>query len=126
MGIGIVNNYFRATLQGDQSRHPHIYISKDLHNLIEDLQQYVFEDPPARKDQDAPEKPRKKNDDLVDAFRYVVSQHPRYVRDWYDRQGTPAGDKRYGHVNTKMARSRVGAKAVRPNKPGRPRLIGAR
>jgi hypothetical protein len=128
MGIGIVNNYFRATLQGAQSRHPHIYISNDLYQLIEDLQQYVFEDPPARKDQDAPEKPRKKNDDLVDAFRYVVAQQPRYVREWYDRQGTPAGDKRYGHVNSKMARARKTAKPVTPNKPGRgrPRLIGAR
>jgi hypothetical protein len=48
------------------------------------------------------------------------------VRDWYDRQGTPAGDKRYGHTNTKMARSKraTPVKASRPGR-GRPRLIGA-
>jgi hypothetical protein len=128
-GCDIINRYLEATLAGEHSDHPKLYISKDCTSLIADLQEYIFEEHNERLDKAPAEKPRKKNDDLIDAFRYVVAHQPRFVKSWSDKmEPTYAGPHRYGHQDSHMYKKAQRKKKLGPQSVPRQqtRVIGRR
>ena len=82
-GISEVARYFRATLE-DHPSHPKVFISKELLQLTAGLRSYVFHELKSASDVDAPDKPRKYQDDLMDAFRYLMASTPRYHAFWME------------------------------------------
>jgi hypothetical protein len=57
---------------------PRIYIFSTCVHLIEEIEHYVFEYHKGRA-KNPSEKPRQKNDHLMDALRYLIQIPPRYV-----------------------------------------------
>lgn len=84
-GIAEVARYFRASLE-DNPDHPTLYISKNCQQLRNGLLNYIWSDPKVYKELDPAEKPRKYNDDLMDALRYLVSSRPVYTPVWYEEE----------------------------------------
>jgi len=85
-GIAEVNSYLRATLE-DHPSHPKLYISKECPRLRETLLSYVYPDPSPRADPiDPPDKPKKYNDHLPDALRYLLASTPRHQPYWIEDQ----------------------------------------
>jgi hypothetical protein len=82
-GISEVARYLRAARE-DKPASPMVLISKDLLKLKEALRSYIFQDVKVKRDIDAPDKPRKYKDDLVDAFRYGLAAKPRYHAFWLE------------------------------------------
>lgn len=56
--------------------YPHLWIFKNCVNLREHLQQYQWKKKPPTKEEDADEKPLKKDDHDVDSLRYMLMQRP--------------------------------------------------
>ena len=84
-GIATVAKYLRSTLQ-DQSQHPKLLISRECPKLRRALQNYIFQEVQTSREIDAPDKPRKYQDDLPDAFRYLLAPSPRYRSTWIEEQ----------------------------------------
>jgi len=123
-GIGVVSRYLRATLE-DNAEHPRLYISMDCPKLIRSLEMYQFANVNSREELDQPDKPRKKDDHLPDALRYLLTARPRYLRDWRDTSVARYDDdiKRYGYQEAAFSRNPVSKKG-NVRKPGRPRILG--
>lgn len=82
-GCAKVDSYLMATKQMDPS-HPKLFFSSDCQELLtgrQSISNYIFEKPSFQStvQRSAPERPRKRNDDLVDAFRYLCAGQPRFV-----------------------------------------------
>lgn len=82
-GISEVARYLRSTREV-KSAHPRVLISKELLGLRKSLRSYVFQEVQSKRDIDAPDKPRKYKDDLVDAFRYALAAKPRFQAFWLE------------------------------------------
>lgn len=80
-GLTIVARYMRATLE-DQPEHPKMLISLNCRMLRQALMEYVYAEHHSIRDVDAPEKPRKYQDDACDALRYLLATQPRFVAHW--------------------------------------------
>lgn len=125
-GIGTVARYLRASLE-DNSDHARLYISMDCPKLIRSLEMYQFADVNSRNDLDQPDRPRKKDDHLPDALRYLLTARPRFLRDWRDVRVAQYEDEveRYGYQEAAFRRDSVKVKGnMRARKPGRPRILG--
>jgi hypothetical protein len=123
-GIGIVARYLRASLE-DNPEHPRLFISQDCPKLIKALETYQFVDVNSRNDLDQPDKPRKKDDHLPDALRYMLTARPRFLREWRGTEQAVYEDEtaRYGYQNSAFNREPAGATMSR-RKPGRPKILG--
>jgi hypothetical protein len=86
-GISEAARYLRSTRE-DKSAHPKVLISKELLKLREGLRSYIFQEVQSKRDIDAPEKPRKYKDDMVDAFRYALAAKPRFQAFWLEDEYT--------------------------------------
>jgi len=82
-GIATVARYLRATLE-DSPSHPKVLISKNCKQLIDGILNYIFHEMTIKKEIDAPDKPRKYQDDMVDAFRYLLATKPQYHHQTFD------------------------------------------
>jgi hypothetical protein len=76
-GISEVARYLRSTLE-DNALHPKVLFSKELSGTREGMRSYVFQEHESKRELDAPDKPRKYKDDLVDAVRYALAARPQY------------------------------------------------
>lgn len=84
-GISEVARYLRATLE-DRSTHPKLYISKNCQKLTAALQSYSRMELQTSREIDAPDRPRKFNDHLPDALRYLLAGKPMYRAYWEEEQ----------------------------------------
>ena len=82
-GISEVARYLRSAVEV-KSMHPMVLISKELRGLREGIRSYIFQEVQSHRDIDAPDKPRKYKDDLVDAFRYALAAKPRFQAFWLE------------------------------------------
>ena len=82
-GVGTVARYLRATKE-DRARHPKLLISKNCQKLIESLQTYSRVSVTSAREIDPPDKPRKFNDHLPDALRYLLAGRPRWRSAWME------------------------------------------
>lgn len=115
-GIAVVSRYLRATLE-DAPNHPKVLISLELAGLRKGLREYVFAEHHAVRDIDAPDKPRKYQDDFVDAFRYSLASRPQYIPYW-QREGVEYDDDRYGYKNSRFKMDEREARTKRQRIPG--------
>lgn len=98
-GISLVQKFLCASLAAkNATTHPRLYISKELLNLRKGFLSYMWAGRRGRQHEDVktdlPEKPRKYEDDIMDALRYLVAGRPRYEKplhysevEGYDPQG---------------------------------------
>ncbi|MFQ5990818.1 MAG: terminase large subunit domain-containing protein [Nitrospiraceae bacterium] len=112
-GIASVSSYLRATLRPNTER-PKLFISRNCPRLISALSSYQW----ARtryKDQVAPERPFKKDDDLCDALRYLIMMNPCHVDSVHEPSPMRDDDiTRYGMQNARArAMRRQGTAAHR-------------
>jgi len=77
-GLSVVSRYLRATLEKNPD-HPKLFISVACPKLIKTLETYQFAEVNNRTELDQPDKPRKKDDHLPDALRYMLTARPRYL-----------------------------------------------
>jgi len=77
-GLSVVARYLRATLEKNPD-HPRLFISIACPKLIKSLEDYQFLEVNNRTELDQPDKPRKKDDHLPDALRYLLTARPRYL-----------------------------------------------
>lgn len=79
-GLNASREYINATLD-PASRHPKVFVFKDLHNFQHEVGHYVW-DVFARGEQKglSKEKPLKREDHLMNAFQYLCAQKPRARR----------------------------------------------
>ena len=82
-GISEVARYLRASLE-DNPLHPKVFISKELLQTRRDLRRYIVHEVASSREIDPPDKPRKYQDDLMDAFRYLMASTPRYHAFWME------------------------------------------
>lgn len=80
-GISEVARYLRATLE-DRSEHPRLLISKDCVRLIDAIRSYSRAEVYSSREIDPPDRPRKFNDHLPDALRYLLAATPRWRSFW--------------------------------------------
>ena len=126
-GVSLVSRYLRATLE-ENPDHPKLYISTACPLLIKHLENYQYHEIQNRQDLDQPEKPRKKDDHLPDALRYLLTARPRYLREWRDRDEIHYEDNvsRYGYQRAAYLANRGKGKAFDKKNPstGRPKILG--
>jgi hypothetical protein len=127
-GISLVSQYLRATLQ-DNPKHPKIFISVKCEKLIRSLENYQFMEITNRTDLDQPDKPRKKDDHLPDALRYMMTARPRYLSDtWRDNEEIEMENNfaRYGYERSKALADRTHNRdySKRDPRTGRPKILG--
>lgn len=84
-GVATVARYMRATME-DRAQHPKILISKECPKLIEALQTYSRAELSTSREIDAPDKPRKFNDHLPDALRYLLALKPSWRAFWMEEE----------------------------------------
>lgn len=77
-GLSVVARYLRASLEKNPD-HPKLFISVACPKLIKSLEEYQFLEVNNRTELDQPDKPRKKDDHLPDALRYLLTARPRYL-----------------------------------------------
>lgn len=107
-GYAIVSRYLLATRE-DHPTHGKIFISKDCKRLRDAFLRYVWAEPRSIRDLDAPQKPKKANDHLMDALRGVVSTSPRHRPNWeYEKDDKMLVDDnvRYGYTGSRRAFNR--------------------
>ena len=124
-GISLVSQYLRATLQ-DNPKHPKLFISVRCEKLIRSLENYQFMEVNNRTDLDQPDKPRKKDDHLPDALRYMLTARPRYLSDnWRDPEEVHTEDNyvRYGLQKSRALADRRNKKTL-SNRKGRIKILG--
>ena len=104
LGTSLLARYIRASLE-DHPTHPCLFVSMACPMLIRALEEYQYLEVKNRSELDQPEKPRKKDDHLPDALRYLVTANPRYLRTWRTVASPGYDDDvvRYGLQGTKSA-----------------------
>lgn len=127
-GISLVSQYLRSTLDAN-SDHPKLYISVKCEKLIRSLENYQFLEVNNRTDLDQPDKPRKKDDHLPDALRYLLTARPRYLSDsWRNPEELEYEDTvaRYGYEQSRaLAQKRKNRDySKRDPRTGRPKILG--
>lgn len=125
-GLSIVARYLRATLE-DSPSHPRIYISLDCKRLIQTLENYQFLEVNNRQDLDQPDRPRKKDDHLPDALRYLLAARPRFLTKWKSAELSKREGfvDRYGYQDSHFRRTKKDRSVKTRNvRTGRPKIIG--
>ena len=127
-GISIVSRYIRATLE-ENAKHPALYVSIKCPETIRSLENYQYLDVNNRQDLDQPDKPKKKDDHIPDAIRYMLTARPRYLREWRDTSEVEYEDNvaRYGYQQSAFLanRNRGGRDFEKTNAAtGRPKILG--
>jgi hypothetical protein len=124
-GLSVVARYIRASLE-DSPTHPKIFFSIKCTKVIRALENYQFLDVNNRQDLDQPDKPRKKDDHLPDALRYLLTARPRFLDSWksadvVEREGFV---ERYGYQNSAFRKSKK-AGPVKKSRvhTGKPRIM---
>jgi hypothetical protein len=125
-GVSLVSRYLRATLE-ENPDHPKLFISTQCPTLIKHLENYQYHEVQNRQDLDQPEKPRKKDDHLPDALRYMLTARPRFLREWRQRDDIHYEDNisRYGYQRAAFLADRGKRKLDSKNPAtGRPKILG--
>jgi len=87
LGISIVSEYLRAS-QFSECVDPKVHISTECTGLIEALGCYIWDTTRSGEPKNCP---RKKDDDLLDAFRYLMVSRPGYQSPNIPRYGDAGG-----------------------------------
>jgi hypothetical protein len=125
-GLSLVARYLRASLEASPS-HPQIFISVGCPKTIRAIENYQFLDVHNRQDLDQPDKPRKKDDHIPDALRYLITARPRFLTDWKSTDVSVREKfvERYGYQNSSFRAKKKGRSVKTRNVPtGRPKIIG--
>ena len=121
-GLSVVSRYLRATLEKNPD-HPRLFISIACPKLIEALEQYQFLEINNRTELDQPDKPRKKDDHLPDALRYLLTARPRFlnanIRPGFEEQDTIAHYGDQGAAYTRRGTAEPSKRSV-----GMPKIHG--
>lgn len=91
--ISELTAYLRASIR-DSDHHPKIFFSKELKELREAFDRYVWAEVPGRIERDQPEQPKKYRDDEIDALRYLTSGKPSFVPEWLRQEYQPKNRQR--------------------------------
>jgi hypothetical protein len=83
---------------------PNLFISRYCRHTIYEFQHYVWDDYRRNKDEYGPkEQVKKKNDDFMDALRYIYNHNPRYIEQENDEEETIAWSGTYTKHPVKSA-----------------------
>ena len=124
IGTSLLARYIRASIE-DHPDHPCIYISTSCPLTIRSLEEYQYLEVKSRSELDQPEKPRKKNDHLPDALRYLVAANPRYLRSWR-RVSNPTFDSDVSRYGLESTREHITGRTVgmKNSSTSRTKIIG--
>lgn len=90
--VPIVKEYFRIDFSREhiitkQKGAPRIYVFSTLNNFIREIEGYVNEEFVRKNNENPTERPRGKDDHLMDALRYLIMGRPVYIDGFYIEQG---------------------------------------
>lgn len=88
VGVDRVKRYL---MKDEATCEPRLFFFRTLHNTINEITNYRWEEltESQAEKKDAPEKPVKRNDHLMDCLRYIIMDNPHYQRKYKQKKYKP-------------------------------------